>query len=35
VVKDSKNSPLANRFVDYLVSPEGQNILAEFGFSKP
>ena len=35
VVKSSKSSPLANRFVDYLVSPNGQNILAEFGFSKP
>lgn len=35
VLKDSKNAPLANRFIDYLVSPEGQNLLAEFGFSKP
>jgi molybdate transport system substrate-binding protein len=35
VVTDSKNPRLANRFIDYLVSPEGQNILAEFGFSKP
>lgn len=35
VVKSSKSGPLANRFVDYLVSPNGQNILAEFGFSKP
>lgn len=35
VVKDAKNTALAHRFVDYLVSPEGQNILAEFGFSKP
>ena len=35
VVKDSKNGPLANRFIDYLLSPEGQGILAEFGFAKP
>jgi molybdate transport system substrate-binding protein len=35
VVKDSKNAALAHRFVDYLVSPAGQSVLAEFGFSKP
>jgi len=35
VVKDSRNAPLAHRFVDYLVSPAGQSVLAEFGFSKP
>jgi molybdate transport system substrate-binding protein len=35
VVKDSKNAQLAHRFVDYLVSPAGQSVLAEFGFSKP
>ena len=35
VVKDSKNTALAHRFVDYLVSPAGQSTLAEFGFSKP
>jgi molybdate transport system substrate-binding protein len=35
VVKDSKNARLAWRFVEYLGSPAGQNILAEFGFSKP
>ena len=35
VVKGSKNAPLANRFVDYLMSPNGQSILAEFGFTKP
>ena len=34
-VKGSKNATLANRFIDYLVSPNGQGILAEFGFSKP
>ena len=35
VVKDSKNRVLAYRFIDYLVSPAGQSVLAEFGFSKP
>lgn len=35
VVKDSRNAALAHRFVDYLVSPAGQLVLAEFGFSKP
>jgi molybdate transport system substrate-binding protein len=35
VVKNSRNTALAHRFIDYLVSPNGQKILAEFGFSKP
>ena len=35
VVKDAKDPELARRFIDYLVSPEGQKILADFGFSKP
>ena len=35
VVKDSKNARLAHGFVDYLLSPAGQSVLAEFGFSKP
>lgn len=35
VVKDSKNAKLAHGFVDYLLSPAGQSMLAEFGFSKP
>lgn len=35
VVKGSKNAPLANRFIDYLVSPDGQSILAQLGFSRP
>ena len=35
VVKDSKNARLARAFVDYLLSPAGQSVLAEFGFSKP
>jgi molybdate transport system substrate-binding protein len=33
MVKDSKNAALAHRFIEYLVSPDGQAILAEFGFS--
>ena len=35
VVKNSKNTTLAHRYVDYLTSPAGQQVLAEFGFSKP
>ncbi len=35
VVKETKNPRLAKAFVDYLLSDEGQRLLAEFGFSKP
>ena len=35
VVKGRKNGALAHRFVDYLISPAGQGILGDFGFSKP
>ena len=35
VIKDSKSAPLARGFVDYILSPAGQNVLAGFGFSKP
>ncbi len=35
VVRGSKNAALANRFVEYLVSPAGQGVLGDFGFSKP
>jgi molybdate transport system substrate-binding protein len=35
VVKETKNPRLAKAFVDYLLSDEGQKMLAEFGFSKP
>ena len=35
VVKDSKSARLAHGFVDYVLSPAGQSVLAEFGFSKP
>ncbi|MDP9282175.1 MAG: molybdate ABC transporter substrate-binding protein [Chloroflexota bacterium] len=35
VVKGSKNPRLAMAYIDYLLSDEGQQLLAEFGFSKP
>ena len=35
VVKESKNPRLAKAYVDYLLSDEGQKLLAEFGFSRP
>jgi molybdate transport system substrate-binding protein len=35
VVRDSKNAQLAHGFVEYLLSPAGQSLLAEFGFSRP
>jgi len=35
VVRDSKNPRLAKAFVDYLLSDEGQRLLAEYGFSRP
>jgi molybdate transport system substrate-binding protein len=35
VVKESKNPRLAQVYVDFLLSDEGQTLLAEFGFSKP
>ena len=35
VVRGSKNAALANRFIEYLVSPAGQSVLGDFGFSKP
>jgi len=35
VVKGSRNEALAHRFVDFLTSPAGQSVLAEFGFSHP
>ena len=35
VIKDSKNPRLAKAFVDYILSDEGQRLLAEYGFSKP
>lgn len=35
VVKESKSPGLAKAFVDYLLSDDGQQLLAEFGFSRP
>jgi molybdate transport system substrate-binding protein len=35
VVKGSKNPRLAMAYIDYLLSDEGQQLLAEFGFSRP
>lgn len=35
VIKDSKAPKEAKSFVDFVSSPEGQEILAKFGFSKP
>ena len=35
VVTAAKNPQLARAFVDYLVSEDGQRLLAGFGFSRP
>jgi len=35
VVNSSKNKDLAKRFVDFLLSGEGQEILSTYGFKKP
>jgi molybdate transport system substrate-binding protein len=35
VVRDSKNAQLAREFVEYVLSPAGQGVLATYGFSKP
>ncbi len=35
VVNGTRNPILAKAYVDYLLSEEGQRVLAEFGFSKP
>lgn len=35
VVRESKNPRLAQAYVGYLLSDEGQRLLAEFGFSRP
>ncbi|MGH2473098.1 MAG: molybdate ABC transporter substrate-binding protein [Candidatus Limnocylindria bacterium] len=35
VVTGTRNYTLARAFVDYLVSDEGQRLLARFGFSRP
>jgi molybdate transport system substrate-binding protein len=31
-IKDSKNAELAQKFVDYVLAPEGQQILVKYGF---
>jgi molybdate transport system substrate-binding protein len=31
-IKDSPNAELAQKFVDYVLGPEGQQVLAKFGF---
>jgi molybdate transport system substrate-binding protein len=35
VVKETKNPRLAKAYVDYILSDDGQRLLAEFGFSRP
>ena len=35
VVKGSRNTRLAAAYIDYLLSDEGQRLLADFGFSRP
>lgn len=35
VIKDSKSPAAAQQFVDYILSKEGQTVLAKYGFSRP
>lgn len=35
LMREAENPRLAKAFVDYLLSDDGQRLLAEFGFSKP
>lgn len=35
LIRGSKKAQLAHGFVEYLLSPAGQSLLAEFGFSRP
>jgi len=35
VLKGTRNSPLAKAFIGYLLSTDGQNALASFGFTSP
>ncbi len=35
IIKDSANQPAARQFVDFLLSAEGQEILASKGYNKP
>jgi ABC-type molybdate transport system substrate-binding protein len=32
VVSDSANLELAQQFMDYVLSPEGQSVLEKYGF---
>jgi len=34
-IKDSKNSEMARSFVDFVLSPTGQEVLKKYGFLKP
>jgi len=34
-LKNSKNPAVAQAFVDYVLSPEGQAVLAKAGFAQP
>ena len=35
LVKDGKNPQAAQEFIKLVLSPEGQAVLAKYGFSKP
>ncbi|HKV31942.1 MAG TPA: molybdate ABC transporter substrate-binding protein [Candidatus Dormibacteraeota bacterium] len=35
VLKGTQNAPLAKAFIDYLLSADGQNALASYGFTSP
>jgi molybdate transport system substrate-binding protein len=35
ILKGTHNTPLAKAFIDYLLSADGQNALASFGFTSP
>ena len=35
IVKNSANKKEAQRFIDYLLSPEGQSLLTQYGFQTP
>jgi molybdate transport system substrate-binding protein len=34
-LQESKNPALAQAFVDYVLSPEGETVLAKAGFAQP
>ena len=35
IIKNSANKQEAQRFIDYLLSPEGQSLLTQYGFQTP